>query len=315
MTPRRTAMLTAGVIVAALLGVGVAAARASQRGRSTRAPYHLELGPVRGPIDVHVPSAFDASGKRVLMRVCEDPNNMPFSNAHGDGFENKLADMLGRDLGLAVSYSWLPERRGFVRNTLKLENCDVIMGIASASELVLPTQPYYRSMYMFVTRRDRNLRVDSFDDPALRHLRIGIHVTGGDDANPPAAQALAKRGLVSRIVGYPVYGDYDDADPPARLLEAVVRGAVDVAVVWGPLAGYYARRSRVPLRLAPVTPRIELPFLPFSFDISLGVRRGDTTWRNRLQGALDRHRGEIHQLLAAYGVPLDGQRNSAEKGR
>lgn len=312
---RRSAMwiATSGLAVVALAGMARAAHRhlpgtsapdAGQAGaRDDRPPYHLVLGPPREPIDAVVAPAFDAAGHRTTMRVCADPNNLPFSNRAGEGFENRLATLLANDLGLRLAYSWWPQRRGFVRNTLKLGNCDVVMGIPSRSELVLPTRPYYRSTYVLVTRRDRGLRVASLDDPVLRRLRIGIHLTGGDDANPPAARSLAARGLVSQVEGFPIYGDYTQPDPPARLLDAVADGGVDVGVVWGPLAGWFARRSAVPLSIAPVEPQHDGP-VSFAYDISLGVRRGDTAWRDQLQHALDRHRIDVRRLLADYGVPL-----------
>ncbi|HTI62784.1 MAG TPA: hypothetical protein VL524_04695, partial [Gemmatimonadaceae bacterium] len=148
------------------------------------------------------------------------------------------------------------------------------------------------------------VHVRSLDDPALRRMRIGIHLMGGDDANPPAARSLARRGLASNVEGFPIYGDYSQPDPPARLLDAVESGAVDVAIVWGPLAGYFARTAAKPLELAPVRPERD-GALPFAFDISVGVRRGDTAWRNELQDALDRHAGDIRRLLADYGVPSE----------
>ena len=306
---RRRIALGSGAL--ALAAIGIAAAQgvarraraapgATQQG--TAAPYHLDLGPSREPIDAAVPSAFDAAGRRTTMRVCADPNNLPFSNRAGQGFENRLASLLAADLHLRVAYSWLPQRRGFVRNTLKLGNCDVIMGIATRSELVLPTRPYYRSTYVLVTRRD-GPRVASLDDGALHHLRIGMHLTGGDDANPPASRALAARGLIANVEGYPIYGDYSQPNPPARLIDAVADDSVDVAIAWGPLAGYFARRERVPLTVTPVRPERDGP-VTFAYDISLGVRHGDTAWRDQLQGALDRHRADVHRLLAAYGVPL-----------
>lgn len=301
---RRRQTLVAVATVALVAG-GVAVARAVQ-GPKNHGPYHLDLGPKTAPVNADVPAAFDRNGRRTLMRVCADPNNMPFSNERGDGFENKLASLVAKDLGLSLHYTWWPQRRGFVRNTLKIENCDVVMGIAAASGLVITTRPYYRSTYMFVTRRDRKLQIKSFDDPVLRHLKIGIHLMGGDDANPPPADALARRGLAANVVGFPIYGSYDDPDPPARLLDAVESGAIDVAVAWGPLAGYYAQHAHVPLVLVPVQPRIELPYLPEEFDIAMGVRHGDSTWRDQLQGAIDRHRADIRHLLATYGVPTEG---------
>lgn len=238
------------------------------------------------------------------LAVCADPNNLPFSNDKGEGFENKLAELVGRDLGLPVRYTWMPQRRGFVRHTLRARRCDVIMGVPSSFELARPTEPYYRSTYVFVYRTDRHLSLRSLDDPILRRLRIGVHVIGDDYANVPPVTALAQRHIVRNVVGFSIYGDYTQPNPPARLIDAVASGAVDVAIVWGPLAGYFAPRAAAPLTIVPVTPQIDVPFLPFVFDISMAVRRGDDSLRVRLDAVLERHKDEIHRLLTAYGVPL-----------
>ncbi len=201
------------------------------------------------------------------LRVCADPNNLPFSNRRLEGLENKLARLIAHDLAVPVSYTWWAQRRGFFRNTLKAGLCDVVMGIPSGFEMASPTRPYYRSTYVFVSRANRGDLVRSLDDPALRSLRIGVQLAGDDYANTPPAHALARRGIVSNVVGFTLYGDYARPNPPARIVDAVARGEVDVAVVWGPLAGYFAARSPAPLRIAPVTPSVDRPFLPFVFDI------------------------------------------------
>jgi mxaJ protein len=244
----------------------------------------------------------EAAAQRRL-RVCADPNNLPFSNRRLEGFENRLAEILGREMGARVEYTWWAQRRGFIRNTLRAGACDVVLGIPSSFELALATRPYYRSSYVFVTRRDRGLAIGSFDDPALRRLRIGVQMIGDDGSNSPPAHALARRGMIDNIRGYSVYGNYREANPPARIVSAVAAGEVDLAVVWGPLAGYFARTSRVPLALAPVSPQVDLPFLPFVFDISLGVRREDTALRDELDAVLERRKPEIDALLDRYGVP------------
>lgn len=238
------------------------------------------------------------------LRVCADPNNLPFSNRAEEGFENEIARLVAKDLGRTVSYTWWPQRRGFIRNTLRARKCDVVIGIPSSFELAQPTAPYYRSTYVFVTRRDRHLTIRSFDDPILARLKIGVHAIGDDYANVPPAQALAKRGLARNVVGYSIYGDYSKPDPPARLIDAVARGEVDVAIAWGPLAGYFARKEGVPLDLAPVSPEVDLPFLPFVFDIAMGVRRGDDALRAALERVLTRRRPQITAVLRRYGVPL-----------
>lgn len=238
------------------------------------------------------------------LAVCADPNNLPFSNARLEGFENKLADLVGRDLGRPVRYTWMPQRRGFVRNTLKAHRCDVIMGVPASFQLARATEPYYRSTYVFVYRKDRHLNLRSFDDPRLKHLRIGVHVIGDDYDNVPPATALTQRHIVRNVVGYSIYGDYSQPNPPARLIDAVVDRDIDVAIAWGPLAGYFARRAKVPLEVVPVSPQIDLPFLPFVFDIAMAVRRGDDSLRVRLDAIIEHRQGEIQKLLQDYGVPL-----------
>lgn len=177
------------------------------------------------------------------------------------------------------------------------------MGVPSSYELALPTRPYYRSSYVFVYPRASGLEIRSFDDPVLRTLRIGVHVIGDDYANVPPAHALSNRGIVKNVIGYSIYGNYAEPNPPARLIEAVARGEVDVAIAWGPLAGYFARRQPVPLELVPVSPEVDLPFLPFVFDIAMGVRREDTALRDELDGFLVRKAAEIDALLDEYGIP------------
>jgi quinoprotein dehydrogenase-associated probable ABC transporter substrate-binding protein len=238
--------------------------------------------------------------------VCADPNNLPFSNARGEGFENRLAELLARERGAELRYTWWAQRRGFFRNTLSAGTCDVVLGVPVGFERVLATAPYYRSSYVFVTRRDRGPPPRSLDDPVLRSVRIGVQLIGDDYANAPPAHALARRGLVANVVGYPLYGDYALDNPPARIVEAVARGEVDVAIVWGPLAGFFARRQAVSLGLAPVPPDPDVPFLPFAFDIAVGVRRGDRALRDEIDDVLRRRRTEVESILDAYGVPRLG---------
>jgi ABC-type amino acid transport substrate-binding protein len=170
--------------------------------------------------------------------------------------------------------------------------------------LVATTRSYYGSSYAFVSRHDRHLAIDSFDDEPLRTLTIGIQLTGDDYANPPAAQALAARHLASNVRGFTIYGDYSRPDPQREIVDAVADGRVDVAVVWGPLAGYYARREPAPLDVAPIAAAGDGPALPFAFDIAMGVRRGDTALRDAIDAVIARRGGEIHRILRAYGVPL-----------
>lgn len=237
------------------------------------------------------------------LRVCADPNNLPFSNDKQQGFENRIADLVARDMGAKLTYVWWAQRRGFVRNTINQNQCDLLIGVPASFERTRPTIPYYRSTYVFVTRRDRHIKIASFDDPQLRRLRVGVQLIGDDGVNSPPAHALANRGIIKNVKGYSVYGDYRLPNPPARIIDAVANGDIDVAVAWGPLAGYFAQRAQVPLDVRPVSPQIDLPFLPFVYDISMGVRRGNDALRERLNTIIANHRADIDRILAQYGVP------------
>ena len=254
-------------------------------------------------------AAFALSPRRTAaasadLRVCADPNNLPFSNQAGEGFENRIARLVAGDLDASVRYTWWAQRRGFVRNTLGAGRCDLIPGVPAGYDPVATTAPYYRSTYAFVTRRDLEPAIESIDDPRLRRLRLGVHVIGDDYAAQPPVTALARRGIVRNVRGYSIYGDYRTPNPPARLVEAVARGEVDVALVWGPLGGYFARRQAVPLRVTPMRETGDGPAAPFVFAIAMGVRRDDTVLARRVDAALRRHRPEIRRILERYGVPL-----------
>src|SRR4051812_40490592 len=186
-----------------------------------------------------------------VLRVAADPNNLPFSNERGEGFENRLAELIARDLGARVEYLWWPQRRGFFRETLGAGRADVVMGVPAGFERVLTTRPYYRSTYVFVQPfSDRP--VHSFDDARLARMKIGIQLAGDDGANPPPAKALADRGLIENIRGYTLYGNYSEPAPPSAIIRAVAKGEVDVAVAWGPMAGYFSARQPQPLQVEPV---------------------------------------------------------------
>jgi mxaJ protein len=244
------------------------------------------------------------------LKVCGDPNNLPFSNEKGEGFENKIAQLIATELSADLNYYWWAQRRGFVRNTLNAGECDLVTGTVLGLEMLRGTIPYYRSSYMFVTRQNAP-PVVSLDDSSLRQRKIGIQLVGGD--NPPPASALARRGLAGNLRGFPVYGDDRDNDPGEKIMGAVAAGDVDVAIVWGPVAGYYATREKVPLALNPVQPAIDGPRLPMVFDVTMGVRKGDDTLRDEINAAITKLRPEIDTILADYGVPrLDGHQQFSQ---
>ena len=236
------------------------------------------------------------------LRVCADPNNLPFSNAREEGFENRIAALIADDLGARVAYVWWPQRRGFLRHTLAAGRCDVVMGLPAGDPGAETTRPYYRSTFVFVTRAAGDPAPRDFDDPRLRTLAIGVPAVGDGATGVPPAQALAARGLSANLRAYALQGDYAQADPPRRLVDAVAEGAVDIGLAWGPLAGYFARREVPPLRVTPVPPSDR--GVPMTFGIAMGVRRGDAAARDRLQQAIARQLPRIEAVLREYGVPL-----------
>lgn len=253
-----------------------------------------------GSLETH---SLDHHHPRSALRVCADPNNLPFSNSRGEGFENALARMIAADLNRPLEYTWWPQRRGFIRNTLGAGKCDVVIGMPASSEMAVTTQPYYRSTYVFVTRQSDALRISSLDDERLKDVRIGLHMIGDDYSNVPPAQALARRGLIHNVRGYSIYGDYSKPDPPRDLIDALTRGEIDVAIAWGPLAGYFAKRSPVALELAAVSPSTDGP-LRMTFAISMAVRREDKPLKQDLERLIATRAERIERILIDFGVPL-----------
>ncbi len=238
------------------------------------------------------------------LRVCADPNNLPFSDDRNGGFENAIAQLFANETGQSVAYTWWAQRRGFIRSTLEAGSCDVVMGVPVGLDMVETTRPYYRSSYVFVSRSDRQLNIALMTDPRLRTLKIGVQLIGDDGFNTPPGHALAKQGIVDNVVGYTVYGDYRRPDPPAQILEAVAQGEVDIAAVWGPLAGYFARKSPVKLTVVPITDTERFSPLLFQFDIAIGVRKGDDKRKEELDRLVARNSVKIAQILDRYGVPV-----------
>ena len=247
------------------------------------------------------------------LRVCSDPENMPFSNEKLEGFENRIASLIAKEMGTTVSYIWWGQRRGFIRNTMNATlqegRCDVVIGVPEGYDLVSTTPAYYRSTYVFVYPKGKGLSVKSLDDPVLKKLKIGVHLLGDDYTNPPPVHELSKRGVVDNVVGFSTF--YSAENPPSTLIDAVASGKVNLAIVWGPLAGYYASRQRVPLELVPVPSG--KGDLPFAFNISMGVRKGDDALKARVEKVRREHSAEITAILKEYGVPLlDIERNHAK---
>jgi len=232
------------------------------------------------------------------LTVCADPNSLPFSNDRGEGFENRIAELIAQDLGRPIHYRWWPQTIGFVRNTLRTRLCDLITGISSVSELVQNTNPYYRSVYSLVYRADSNLKLKTLTagDPTLSGLRIGVV------AGTPPVTLLTRLGLLDHMHSYERTVDTRLYAPARDAVHDVARGETDLAIIWGPIAGYYAERQETPLTLMPLPAQID--GVTMAFNVSMGIRHRETTWKHRLNQTLDHLQPQIQEILLSYGVPL-----------
>lgn len=236
------------------------------------------------------------------LRVCADPDSLPYSNRLKEGFENKIAEIISQELNAQLSYVWLPQPHGRTRDLFIQEgHCDLVMGIPEGHPGFLNSLAYYRTSYMFVYRKDSPYEISSFDDPDLTELAIGVQLSGGTIS--PTSYALAKRGLIENQLGFEP--DYRTPNPFAGIVTAVAAGEVDVGIVWGPIAGYFAQDHPDELELVPVQPQIEMPFVAMVAPISVGVRLNDEALRDRLDVALTKRWDDIQGVLEVYGVPLE----------
>ncbi|MDK1389147.1 substrate-binding domain-containing protein [Sinorhizobium sp. 8-89] len=255
------------------------------------------------PLQVQAQSAgLGAAGELVdpdSLRVCADPSNMPFSDQSGEGFEDKLAKLVAAKTGRSsITYMWYPSITGFVRNTLGSNRCDIIMGYAQGDELVQNTNAYYRSSYVLLYKKDGDLAgVETLADPRLADKRIGV-VQG----TPPSANMAAAK-LMRKAKVYPLMVDTRIMPSVAEvMIRDMLAGVIDAAVIWGPMAGYYAGKSGADLTLVPLTR--EKGGQRMIYRITMGVRPSDQQWKRTLNAFIKDHQAEINKLLLSYGVPL-----------
>ena len=235
-----------------------------------------------------------------VLRVCADPNNMPFSTDKGEGFENKLAELLAEKLGKGLSYSWYPQATGFVRNTLAAHKCDVIMGIPQGDDLVQVTNPYYRTAYALVFKQGHGLEgVDTLGDPRLKGKRIGVV------AGTPPGNNMAANGLMANAKPYPLVIDTRVDSSAAAMMRDLAAGDIDAGVLWGPMAGYYARQSTPAVTVVPLVKETAGPRL--AYRIAMGVRYTDQEWKRQLNRTIQDNQPAISRLLLSFGVPLLGE--------
>jgi mxaJ protein len=255
-----------------------------------------------------------------LLRVCADPDNMPFSNQKGEGYENKIADLIAKTWDSKLEYVWWPIRRGYFR-MLNGTYCDLVIESPAGLDMAGSTKPYYRSGYAFVSRKGSGLEdINSLADPRLKKLKIGVNLfVSSDGEHSPPEMALSKHGVVGNLKGYNV--SYDENIRPEDIINGVAKKEVDLAIVWGPMAGYFVKKSPVPLVLTPISPAVDSASgFPMQYNIGMAIRRRDHELRDSLNTFLDRHQSEIQGLLREYSVPTspippekkEGEKTSAD---
>jgi len=255
--------------------------------------------------DAAVPA--ETADASATLAVCADPGNLPYSSSKLDGFENRIASLLAADLHRTLRYAWAPQRRNFFSRTLLAGACDVVISVPASVPASLPaiatTRPWFTSTYVAVTRAADNRHFAGFDDEWLKSARIGLQLITGGDANPPPAMALSRRGVTNNITGFSPWDSAEDA-PQEKIVDAVANKSIDVAMVWGPFGGYFAKPYGNALKLEAVTQDPGWPGLAFTFPMAAAVRKEDTALKDTLQAAFDRNAAKIAAILRDDNIPI-----------
>ncbi len=249
-----------------------------------------------GPLPVLAQSPAGELVARTELRVCADPNNMPFSDEKREGFENKIAELLGQRMSLPVRYTWFPQVVGFVRNTLRAGRCDLVMGTVAGDDIMQTTTPYYYTSYVMVYRKDDGWSFSGFDDPKMKTLHIGIV------AGTPPADLLVRHELMANARPYALQVDTRFEAPGHQMLQDIAKKEIDAGLLWGPIAGYFIRHEDLPLIMAPLPSEPGAPRM--AYHIAMGVRNNEPEWRRRINAEINQNQTEITDILRDYGVPL-----------
>lgn len=234
---------------------------------------------------------------RQQLRVCADPADIPFSNEKGEGFENKIANLIGEELGVPVTYTWFPKATGFIRMTLASKKCDLVIGWGQGDEMVLNTNAIYRSTSALVYKKGSDLDgADTLADPRLKGKKLGV-IQGS-----PGGNYVAKYGLMGNVHGYPMMVDRRYDNPAERMMKDIMAGEIDAGVHWGPIASYWAKQTSPDLIVVPLLK--EQGAGKIAFRITMGVRQGDDAWKRKLNEVIAKRQGDIDKILLSYGIPL-----------
>jgi mxaJ protein len=274
------------ILAAAIFGLCTGTVYAEDKAKQ-EIEFDAEVGRGGEPVNVENPDEF---------RVCADRDNLPYSNDQMEGFENRIAELIAKDLGKQVKYQFWYDRIGFVRNTLNAHRCDVIIGTVAGNDMMLTSKPYYRSGYVFVYKKSSGYNIKDWDSPDLRKAKIGVV------GQTPPTRPLNDKDLMGNARPYRIMRDLNL--PPSFMIDDLVKGDIDVAISWGPIAGYYAKKASVELVVVPA-PEYEQENVHGKeyWNISVGVRKKDKERMAMIQEVLDRRQADIDKILDEYGIP------------
>jgi len=250
-------------------------------------------------------SAASFAQQRSELRVCADPSNLPYSAQDQTGFENRIAALFAEDMHLKVSYTWFPQVTGFVRNTIGAQKCDLVMGTVSGEDMMANTTAYYHTGYMIVTRTADRITATSIGDPAFKGKKIGLI------ARTPPVDAVVKFDLTRQVVPYDLVTDTRLVQAPREMLKDLAKGEIDVALIWGPQAGYFIKHDNLPLTAAFL--KQEEGSARLDYHIAMGVRANETEWRQQISSEITKNQAKIQAILLDYGVPLLDEQNQPIK--
>lgn len=242
---------------------------------------------------------------RNVFRVCATPGNLPYSNEKGEGFENKIAEIFADELGRPVEYTWFPQGLGLIRMTLAARRCDVVMGTVQADEYTLNTNHYYRTTYAILVKKGSGLEdVNSIYDERLKGKTVGVQ------AGAPAADHVARAGLMPNARSYRFMVDTRHESPPQEMVNDLVKGEIDVAVLWGPYAGWYAKQAGDEVIVNPIVEQRRPGTERVDYRITLGVRAGEVVWKHEINDVITKRQGDIDRVLLDFGVPIIDEDNN-----
>ena len=240
-------------------------------------------------------------GDKTTLRICADPNNLPYSNQNNEGYENKIADLFAKKLGnIPVMYSWYPMTSGFVRRTLDAKTCDLIVTFPAIHEFVQNSNPFYNSSYVLMSLEEKDIKIKTLSDPQIKEKKYKIGIISG---TPPSSY-VPKYKLFDQVKFYRQAADPRKQKPWVDVTNDLVDGKIDIGILWGPYAGYEAKKAKKPIKIVPLTKEEITSRGKLVYRFTMGIRRNAPEWEKTINNLIKDNQEEINQILRGYGIPL-----------